>query len=159
GRLGGAAQLVPGAAPAVVDVARPAVAEDLCFHERFVSPAESQQKTARTPGAAGPGGAPATPPQSRGGRPVSAAQGTRRPGPGWVCLVVAVAVGRLVPRVIRVVLARVVVAGVPGGSGGDPLLQLLDGEAFGLLVLPRFHDRTSSRGMGVKQARRASRTP
>src|SRR5262245_33324754 len=45
---------------------------------------------------------------------------------------VAVAVGWLVARVIGVVLTRVIVAGIAGSSGGNPLLQLLDLEA-GLL--------------------------
>src|SRR5262249_36744703 len=53
-------------------------------------------------------------------------------------LVVAVAVGRLVARVVRVVLARVVVAGIAGGGGSDPLLQWLDLEATLLLFFARF---------------------
>src|SRR5262249_28100146 len=42
---------------------------------------------------------------------------------------VAVAVGRLVARVVGVVLPRVVVAGIAGGAGGDALLQRFDLEA------------------------------
>jgi hypothetical protein len=55
-----------------------------------------------------------------------------------LALVVAVAVGRLVPRVVGVILAGVVVAGVAGRGRSDPLLRRLDLEARCLDVLARF---------------------